>query len=688
MLFSTKWLERYVDLPDSTEELAALLTRLGLVVEGERPTRGGTVFDLDIPSNRVDAMNHFGVARELAAGLRRELRAPEATLDEAPTPADTIASVTIDDLQSCPRYAARVIRGAKVAPSPAWMVELLEAIGLRPLNNVADITNFVLWELGHPLHAFDLDLLAENRIVVRRAGAGEKLTTLDAVDRELTRDDLVIADAEKPVALAGVMGGADSAISRSSTNILLEGAWFDPAAVRGTAQRLSLHTDASHRFQRSPAHDGMIAALDRAAALVVELAGGELASGIIDVVGTLPEPRSTALRLERIAGLLGAEVAGDNVGEILERLGFGVEKTREGFTVAIPSSRPDVAREEDLIEEVARHYGYDRLPATLPLISSFGESGTAEVLGERCLKACLAATGFCEAMSSSLSSPAEQEVFMATSQEVVELANPISENLGVLRAHLAPGLVAAAVHNTNRGQSNLRLFEVGRRFLGPVAEKGVTERWGVSLLQTGHRHGGGWDERPADVDLYDLKGAVDSVTAAMSWPAWDWQAGEHAGIAPSASAGLVARDESGSTVATGWAGKLTDAAAALFDIDIPVWIVELDVDALLPLSRPTPQYSAISKFPGGVRDLAIVLASDVEYARVNDTVNTAAAALPFTGLELLEVYQGEEIPAGHRGLTLRFSYRAADRTLTADEIDAAHQTIADALVAELGAQRR
>lgn len=686
MYFSAEWLSRYVALPDSIDELAELLTRCGMVVDDQRRHGADTVFDLDIPSNRVDAMNHLGVAREIAAAQRVELRPPEADAEATGPPIEELTSVVVEDLEGCPRYCARLVRGVTVAPSPPWLIALLEAIGLRPLNNVADITNFVMWELGHPLHAFDFDKLAERRIVVRRARAGEKLVTLDDIERVLQPTDVVIADAVRAVALGGIMGGADSAISESSTNVLLEGAWFDPAAIRATGQRLNLHTDARHRFERSPAHDGMLAALDRAAAMVVEIAGGELSPGTLDVAGALPERVSAELRTARLRHLLGIEIDGADIEDILGRLGFSLTAMEGGYRVDVPSYRPDVTMEEDLIEEVGRHYGYDRLPATLPVIRGAEEPATAEVMGEWRLKRCLVAAGCSEAMSSSLSSTVEQSVF-TPEDDLVSIANPISENLGVLRALVTPGLLAGVAHNLNHGQGSLRLFELGRCFSGPLTDTGVDERWGLGIVLTGRRRTQHWNDPAEEVDFFDLKGLVDLVAERMAWPAWDWAAGERTGL----TAGTTATIRSVEDVsAGGWAGKLAPAAAARFGIEVDVWLAELDIDALLARPHPTARYRPMSRFPGGSRDVALVLPRDISYATVEATLREAAnsARLPLAAASLVEVYEGDEIPDDSRGMTLRFVFRAGDRTLTANEIDAAQEVLVKRLIEACNAHRR
>ena len=688
MLFSSNWLARYVELPEETSHLAELLTRCGMVVEDIRSHSDGALLDLDIPSNRVDAMNHYGLAREIATARRSDLQAPEILVNESDPATDQLTAIAIDDLNGCPRYTARLIRGVKVEPSPQWLANLIESIGLRPLNNVADITNFVLWELGHPLHAFDFDQLVDHQIVVRRARKSESFVALDHIEHNLTSSDLVIADGQRPVALAGVIGGAETSITNRTVNVLIEGAWFDPATVRATAHRLNLHTDASHRFERSPAHDGMLLAIDRAASLIQEIGGGALSRGTVDVVGTLPEPVNTTLRQTRLKGLLGIEVPSSEVEEILTRLGFSLAAKTGGYDVGVPSFRPDVTREEDLIEEVGRHNGYDRLPATLPVVRSIQDSGTPEILGEQRLKQSLVAAGCREIMSSSLSSLLEQSGFVGQVEDLVSINNPISEELSVLRAHLVPGLLRAVAHNLNHGQTSLRLFEVGRCFAGPLTDDGVTEYWSMAIALTGSQRRDHWKDVSTPVDFYDLKGIVEHVTKQMAWPKWQWGAGKSPGIDQSATA--LIRNGAGGNIPAGWAGRISADTAQTFDIDAEVWVVELNIDKPIGLPHPTTPYRPVSRFPGGSRDVALVLPEGSNYGVVETTVRVAAAEamLPLAGITLIEIYKGDEIPPGHRGMTLRFTFRAADRTLTAAEIEAGQKKLVDTLSKKLGARQR
>ena len=688
MLFSSNWLARYVELPEETSHLAELLTRCGMVVEDIRSHSDGALLDLDIPSNRVDAMNHYGLAREIATARRSDLQAPEISVNESGPATDQLTAIAIDDLNGCPRYTARLIRGVKVEPSPQWLANLIESIGLRPLNNVADITNFVLWELGHPLHAFDFDQLVDHQIVVRRARKSETFVALDHIEHNLTSSDLVIADGQRPVALAGVIGGAETSITNDTVNVLLEGAWFDPATVRATAHRLNLHTDASHRFERSPAHDGMLLAIDRAASLIQEIGGGALSRGTVDVVGTLPEPVNTTLRQTRLKGLLGIEVPSSEVEEILTRLGFSLAAKTGGYDVGVPSFRPDVTREEDLIEEVGRHNGYDRLPATLPVVRSIQDSGTPEIFGEQRLKQSLVAAGCREIMSSSLSSLLEQSGFVGQVEDLVSINNPISEELSVLRAHLVPGLLRAVAHNLNHGQTSLRLFEVGRCFAGPLTDDGVTEYWSMAIALTGSQRRDHWKDVSTPVDFYDLKGIVEHVTKQMAWPKWQWGAGKSPGIDQSATA--LIRNGAGGNIPAGWAGRISADTAQTFDIDAEVWVVELNIDKPIGLPHPTTPYRPVSRFPGGSRDVALVLPEGSNYGVVETTVRAAAAEamLPLAGITLIEIYKGDEIPPGHRGMTLRFTFRAADRTLTSAEIEAGQKKLVDILSKKLGARQR
>ncbi|MGD2114321.1 MAG: phenylalanine--tRNA ligase subunit beta, partial [Acidobacteriota bacterium] len=456
MLFSCDWLSDYVDLPEDRGELARLLTAAGLAVELiEETDDGDTVFDIDVTTNRVDAMNHLGLAREVAVVTGAALREPEDAVEEAGESAASVIRVVIDAPELCTRYAARVIRGVAVGPSPEWMARRLRAIGLRPINNVVDVTNYVLWEMGQPLHGFDLEEIGGGEIRVRRAARGEKVVTLDEVERELEPDMLVIADASKAVALAGVMGGHDTEVTEGTEDVLLESAWFDPLSVRRTAKALGMHTDASHRFERGADPEVQARAASRAARLIAETGGGTVLAGVVDEVAATHATRhrtpTIPLDLDRLDAFAGVAMPEGKPEEWLTGLGCTVERTGgRTFEVTIPSWRlSDLEETADLYEEVLRIHGYDDVPSTLPSLGEPDAPPTPLQELRRRLRRELAGCGYAEAINWAFHSHEEAERYPAlgegaAGERPVELTNPLSELYAVMRRSLLPGLVASA----------------------------------------------------------------------------------------------------------------------------------------------------------------------------------------------------------------------------------------------------
>ncbi len=757
MRFSRNWIAEYVDLPASQSRLVDKLSMLGLVVDDRRVQGDDLILDLDIASNRPDVMSHAGVARELAVALDAEWRQPGASIDEKETGPSVTDSCRIEiaDPHACNRFVARLITGVEVGPSPDWLARRLEGLGMRPINNVVDITNFVLWEMGRPLHAYDYDKLVGSKLVVRRANTGERLVTLDEVDRSLTIEDLVIADATKPVGLAGVMGGLGTGVREGATRVLLEGASFDRVVVRRMSKRHGLHTDASHRFERGLSHTGMVPAIDRAAALIAELGGGLIACGNIDAVGETPPARHITLRRSRLRGLLGVSVDGDAVRNTLSRLGFaigtpeeadGVGPTDTGasFDVEVPFDRADVTLEVDLIEEIARFHGYDRLPSTLPTIRALPEQRSTRALrAERHVRSICGALGFWEAMTFSFTSAAEQ-MLMAPESAIVALGNPLSDAMSVMRVHALPGLLTALARNRNHGTSRVRLFEIGHCFENrstdsaeapgshesgdtgkspgtrqsqipgardanagaaddPVSPRpSIVERRHLALVVAGPAEPRHWsrDERPAA--HVELRGALDALTERMRWPAWTWQQKDFIGLQPGTSAALrrssLQGPESpdGVEKTFGYVGQLHAKAAHAFGLetgagasnrDQQVWVAEVDVEELLARDEPDLSYRRLPRFPAADRDLSIQVPSDVDFAAVKAQI-AAVEGIPLAEVTLLDVYHGDDLPAGHRSLTLRLVYRADDRTLTSEEVEAAHDAVWRRLETQLGVKRR
>src|SRR3989440_3709812 len=488
MFISYKWLRELTGTKLSPAEIRDRLTNVGLAVDAVEERADDSVLDVEVPSNRGDCLSHMGIAREVAVIEASQVSLPKSDVQSTKGKTAEFASVEILDPDLCPRYAARLVRGVKIGPSPEWLTKKFESMGQRPINNVADITNYVLHEFGQPLHAFDLAKLTDNKIIVRRAKKGETIKTLDGVDRKLDDQMLVIADAKEAVAVAGVMGGESSEISNLTTDVLIESAYFDAASVRRTAKLLGLHPEASHRFERSTDPDGVLAAQERCVALICELAGGV---ATVDVLDAYPKPlatKSVALRPARIEVVTSLRVDEVAVKRILTALGFALTKEgSQALTYVVPSWRHDVSIEEDLIEEVARHAGYNQIGSELPPAAAAGEYHSSEHR-KRALRRSLAQSGYNEAINLSfIETTSEFELIpeLASASEQVTLVNPIIEEASRMRPTLLPGLLGSIRHNLNQGTRDICLFEAGRVFAGSGGGDLPREREALALAVTG-----------------------------------------------------------------------------------------------------------------------------------------------------------------------------------------------------------
>ncbi len=692
MLFSLDWLSDYVDLPEDTGELARRLTAAGFAVElVQESGDGDTVLDVDVTTNRVDAMNHFGIARELAVLFGAELREPEVELREASEESASAVRVEIDDPDLCTRYAARVVRGVTVGPSPDRLARRLRAIGLRPVNNVVDVTNYVLWETGQPLHGFDLAKIGGAKIRVRRARAGELLVTLDGDERKLEGDMLVIADAERPVALAGVMGGEESEVGPGTKDVLLESAWFDPRSVRATAKRLGMHTDASHRFERGADPEIQARAAERAAALIAELAGGTVLAGTVDAVAPSHEERHRPpvidLDPDRLDAFGGVAIPEGKPGEWLEGLGFGVETDGpRRLRVTVPSWRlGDVFEAADLYEEVLRIHGYDVVPATLPALAEPDAPPTPRQLLRRRVREVLSACGYAEAVTWAFQSPEEAGSLAplgegAAEEAPVALENPLSELYSTLRRSLLPGLVADARFNTRRGAESVRLFELGAAFGRRPGEEGaesVVEREAVGIV-CGGAVGTPWGRR-RDLDLFDLKGVVEALAEA---------AGVAVEASPANLPGLLAGASAELRMGgrrVGVLGRLAPAAGGEDD-PYPVYLAELELAALEadPAAlRAARELAAPPRLPGIEADLTLTHSVDVPWAEIEAAVRGAAAP-ELVRFRLKDRYTGRGVPEGAVNTTLTFLYHGGERQLTQDEVNQKQEALAGVLEERFG----
>ena len=654
---------------------------LGLGVASSSAVGADHVLDLEVTTNRPDCLGHLGVAREVAAAFGRAFVRPVYTVPETGKSVHDAVKIEISDLEGCARYCGRVIENVTVRPSPEWMTRRLESIGVRPINNVADATNFVLMELGHPLHAFDLARLRGSRIEVRRARAGERLQTLDGVERELARADLVIADAERAVALAGVMGGADSEIAPSTRRVMLESAWFEPVGVRRTAKRHGLHTEASHRFERGMDIEMAREAIDRTAALIAELAGGEVLDGVVDVYPQRRIRSTIVLRSSEIRRILGTDVEVPSVTRNLTALGFSVEPDRDAsWRVIPPSFRLDVEREIDLVEEVARLHGYDVLPLRVRAAPPSAERDLRREK-ELTISAALTALGYREIIVPSMVDPAENARF--TDAEPVRLLNPLSQEASAMRSTPIPGMLRALRWNLDRGQTDLRLFESGKLYTSSerTSEGLPAEHRVLTLGATGSRRPASVHDTPKALDFFDVKGDLENLLAEfdVESPAFDTADLRYhesgLGAAFSAQGAVLVRF-----------GQLQHQVAREYKLRQPIYVAEVDLDGLLALRLRTRTFRPIPRFPTVERDLSLLVPVEVSYGQIEEAVRAARPA-DLQESRPVDRFEGGALPAGCYSLLLRLVFQSPERTLAGEEADAASRSILAALE-PLGVQLR
>ena len=733
MKILVSWLRDFVPVTASPEDIARTMSVRGFAVEGIEPMGADdAVLDFEVTANRPDCMSVMGMAREVATAYGLPVRRPAVRGPSQPPSADVVAKaegapggprlressgeagrsraeaaegsaphessgggagpdlrltslkaveksdidVVIENPELCPRYAGAVA-DVTIGPSPQWMQARLHAAGVRPISNIVDITNYVLLEMGQPMHAFDFAKLTGGEIRVRTATAGESLRTLDGQMRALTSDMLVIADAERPVAVAGVMGGADSEVTSGTPVIVFESAYFNPLSVRRTSRKLGLKTEASMRFERGADPRLPVTAMERACALLEMTGAGRARGTVVDRYPTRVDPTTLRLRRTKIKGLLGTVVPDADVRRILESLGFTLHDVADpstapgagGWDVTVPPRRVDAAREVDLIEEVARHYGFDRLPSTFPALTSAPPPIDPRIGRARHLRAIMTAAGFSEAMTFGFVAEAAAAPF-APEGDLVPIANPLSENFAVLRPSALPSLVDAVAHNRRREQRDVRLFEVGARF-----SRARGESRSVACAWTGAAGGEHWSGGARDVDFFDMKGVVERIGQALRL---------EVRTEPHHESWLVAgRSAAVMTDGTriGVLGQLTPAIAEAHGLpsNDAVYVAEIDLDAADQAApREEPRIEPLPRYPSVTRDISILIDDTLASATVRATVREAA---PDTLVRVREFdrYQGKGVPEGHVSLSLRLMFRSSDRTLTDSEIQSAMDAVLTAL---------
>jgi phenylalanyl-tRNA synthetase beta chain len=657
MLVSWKWLQDYVPLKVSHAELTQRLMMAGLNHESTEPAGSDFCIDLEVTSNRPDCLGHIGVAREAAVLLGEQLKLPQPAPKTAGEAIEKSVKIQIDAPELCPRYSARLIRGVKIKPSPAWLVDRLQAIGQPAINNVVDVTNFVLMECGQPLHAFDFRKLAGGRIIVRRAKHDEQFPAIDHKTYTLTSDMCVIADAERPVALAGVMGGADTEVSSDTVDVLIESAQFAPLAVRGASRKLKLSSDSSYRFERGTDPAGVDWASLRACELILQTAGGELAPGVIDLGPKVPPSAPIVLRLSQLQRILGIEIPPAEVQRILVALGCVItNNSADTLTAQAPSWRRDLTREIDLVEEAARIHGYDKIPEDIGVPMAPSHKSDADRVLQK-VRGVMTASGYDEALTTSVVSEAWSNAFSPWTHAAPLVCNqPMLKGADRLRRSIVPSLLECRRLNESLGSDSSQLFETARIYL-PLDNSLPHEQWTLAAV--------------SGQDFLALKGVVESILARVN-PALQLEVVEyrHPLLAADHAAELRLAGQR-----FGYLGKLSPAGLKQFGLRREATVVEFDLGALVPLAVLTPQYAPLSTYPAIARDLNLIVDESLRWSQLSATVKGAAGER-LSGMAYLDTYRdADKDGAGKKRLLFSVQLRSPEKTMTGEEADQIMQRI-------------
>lgn len=693
MRISYNWLKDYIDIKVSPEELARTLTMAGLCVDSIHKRGDDSILEIEITSNRPDWLSYIGVAREVAAitgakmKVNRLAGSPVSLLKQANRqtgkPANNISkpiSVKVLDKKLCPRYTARAIRNVKVQESPKWLKDKIESIGLRSVNNIVDITNFCLFEMGEPMHAFDLDKLGGNSIVVRRAHNGEKIVAIDGVERALDNEMLVIADDAKAVAIAGVMGGAHSEVGIATKNILLEAAYFDQISIRRTSRKLALPTDSSYRFERKVDIENIKCASDRAAQLILDLAGGE-AGEFIDV-GKIPQNKNNiTLRLDRLNKTLGIDMPQAKAKSILTSLGLKVKSSSKGaLKLTPPEFRYDLQTEIDLIEEVARIYGYDNIPETIPPVMEAGKRLPTEIAIDKNIRDIMVSLGLFEIITYSLLSKKSLNLAGLTDDDVIAVKNPLSIEQEIMRPTLLAGMLNAIRWNINRKTKDLKFFELGKVYF-KEPDNSFTEKKYLTLGITGQLYDG-WIGRPRMETLFDLKGILETLFKGLGIESFSVKESRHNAFSPSACADIEVNQQT-----VGVIGQIDQKVSNNYDIKEALYAAEIDCEKLYGHISMEKRFKESPKFPSVIRDISIVADMNILNARILSLIKETAGGI-LKDAQLVDRYSGGQIPEGKIGLTYRLEYQDPKKTLQDSDIQDVHSRIVSALENNLGAKLR
>lgn len=651
------------------------------------------VLELELTPNRSDCLSMIGTAYEIGAILDRTVQLPVVDISNfevSDLKVNDRLSISITAKEQCSRYSARLIENVRIGASPLWMQNRLIAAGIRPINNIVDITNYVMLEYGQPLHAFDADRITSGTIDVRLALPGETIVTLDDVERKLEPHMLLITDGKNPIAIAGVMGGADSEVTEGTTRILLESANFSGSSVRRTSRQLGLRSEASLRFEKEVNSEHIIPALNRAASLIAQYAGGHVQHGVAEQFIGAEQPRQISLSLQRVNSYLGTSLLIDEYSQILDRLNFTYSYDgEEVIIVNVPSRRGDITLDVDLIEEVARLYGYDNIPTTDVVGATTPGKLTKPQYLRRMIRQLITTSGLHEAVHYSFTQPGRNELYswMDASARSVKLAMPMSEERSVLRTSLIPQLLDTATYNRNRNNVDVGIFELGSVFISEeqALTKLPVEKPRLAILLTGNNKPASWAEKPRPVNFYDLKGLIEKLTDYLGMHSLEWKSTQKDGLHPGRTAEIYALSQNG-RVLIGWIGQIHPSVQSELDLS-PTYVAELELDVVYDLSNYAIDYHVLPRFPSIARDIAVVVESTIEAAKLAEQVKIIAGVL-LESVEIFDVFSGERLGANRKSVALALVYRHAERTLTDEEVSELHGQVVASLAETFGAELR
>jgi len=685
MRVSFDWLKDLIESKIEVTKARDFLTMAGLEIASSADIEGDHVMEIEVTPNRPDCLSVLGIARELSAASGVSVKLPESVRKNYMKKGGARGGARIEilDKNACTRYVGCIMKNVKVTPSPKWLSQRLGAMGVRSVNNIVDITNYVLFELGQPLHAFDLDKLEGKRIIVRRAKKGESIVTIDGVSRVLDPNILVIADAVRPVAIAGIMGGKDTEITDSTKNILIESACFDPVVIRKACRQLGLASESSYRFERGVDQAMIFASSARAQELIKETAGGRLAGKVSDAGSGIEKEKEITLSLDEVSRILGVDVAHEKIKDILKKLNLNPVKKKNKIIVTVPSYRTDLGKDIDLIEEIARLYGYDKIPSRLPDFTPHKtyalEKKTVSLENE--IRKVLCGMGLNEIMTYSLTSRNAIEHLGISLENLVSLKNPMSSQQEIMRPNLLSEMLEVLNWNLNRKNSLLQLFEINKVYIMNKLTGQAEETVHLSISICGSKPGN-WKEKPRELDLFDLKGIIEILLDYIGVADYKIEKTEHPSLKENMAISVNVNAKT-----CGIFGEVKEDVARKFDIKRKVYLAEFSLDSLFSCANLKKTFKALPKYPSIKRDIAILLDDTINASGIYDVIKEEARGL-VRSVDVFDLYKGQQIQEGKKSLAYTIEYRSDERTLNDKEVNEIHKKVQDALTKRLGAQIR